>query len=137
MRSGRYLARRSAVQALYQWQMTDQAPGDIERSFIRNENLAGRHLEYFQMLIADIPEKIMEIDKRIIPHLDRALDSVDVIEHAILRVGTYELQYQRDIPTNVVLDEAVELAKTFASENGYKYVNGVLDKIAREVRSDS
>jgi N utilization substance protein B len=61
---------------------------------------------------------------------------VDLIDHAILRVATYELKYQPDIPTNVVLDEAIDLAKVFASEHSYKYVNGVLDRIAREVRSD-
>ena len=137
MRSGRYLARRCAVQALYQWQMTHQPPQEIERSFIKNEDLDGRHLCYFQMLIEDIPEKLAELDALLTPHLDRPLKSVDVIEHAILLLGAYELKFQEDVPTSVVIDEAVELAKTFASENGYKYVNGVLDKVAMEVRDHS
>ena len=136
MRSGRYLARRSAVQALYQWQMTHQPTQDIEGSFIKNEDLEGPHLDYFKVLIENIPDKVEQLDSLMLPHLNRSLDSVDVIEHAILLVGVYELKYQPDVPVSVVLDEAIELAKTFASENSYKYVNGVLDKVAGEVRGD-
>jgi len=136
-RSGRHLARRCAVQALYQWDVTGQHNSEIESSFIKNEQLSGRHLEYFSTLIKDIPDQVEVIDNLISPHLDRSIEKVDVIDHAILRVGTYELKYQPDIPTKVVLDEAIDLAKVFASEHSYKYVNGVLDRIAREVRSDS
>ncbi len=133
-RSGRHLARRCAVQALYQWNVTGQSPSEIESSFIKNENLSGRHLDYFLALIKNIPLNIEVIDNLITPHLDRKLDKVDLIEHAILRVGTYELKFQPDVPARVVLDEAIDIAKVFASEHSYKYVNGVLDKIAREVR---
>ncbi len=136
-RSGRHLARRCAVQALYQWDVTGQDYSNIESSFIQNEQLTGRHLEYFSTLIKNIPAQVGIIDSLISPHLDRSLEKVDLIDHAILRVGTYELKYEPDIPTKVVLDEAIDLAKVFASEHSYKYVNGVLDKIAREVRSDS
>jgi len=136
-RSGRHLARRCAVQALYQWIVTGQPSSEIESSFIKNENLSGRHLEYFSALVKNIPLQVEVIDKLITPHLDRKLEKVDLIEHAILRVGTYELKFQKDIPTKVVLDEAIDLARVFASEHSYKYVNGVLDKVAREVRNDS
>ena len=135
-RSGRHLARRCAVQALYQWNVTGQSPSEIESSFIKNENLSGRHLDYFLALIKNIPLNIEVIDNLITPHLDRKLDKVDLIDHAILRVGTYELKFQPDVPARVVLDEAIDIAKVFASEHSYKYVNGVLDKIAREVRGD-
>jgi N utilization substance protein B len=133
-RSGRHLARRCAVQALYQWQMTGQAKEKIIDSFIENENLEGKHQDYFLSLINIIPNYIDQIDALIAPHLDREQEKVDLIEQAILRLGTYELRYDRSIPTNVVIDEAIDLAKTFGSEHGYKYVNGVLDKVAREVR---
>ena len=136
-RSGRYLARRCAVQALYQWKVTGQATSEIESSFIRNDSLSGRHLEYFLHLIQNIPGNAETLDAILSPHLDRDLEKVDLVEHAILWLGTYELKFQPDIPVNVVIDEAIDLAKTFSSEHGYKYVNGVLDKVAKEVRNNS
>ncbi len=134
MRNSRHLARSCAVQALYQWQVTGQPPAEIESSFIRNQNLADRHLDYFQELIKWIPRHAPEIDRLLSCFLDRELERVDLIEHAILRVGAYELKYEADTPVNVIIDEAVGLARVFASEHGYKYVNGVLDKVAKEVR---
>lgn len=134
--SGRHLARRCAIQALYQWDVTGQASGEIESSFIKNKNLSGRYLDYFLTLIRNIPVQVEVIDQLISPHLDRKLEDVDLIDHAILRVATYELQFEQDIPTRVILDEAIDLAKVFASEYSYKYVNGVLDKVAREIRSE-
>ena len=114
--------------------MTGQAKEKIIDSFIENENLEGKHQDYFLSLINIIPNYIDQIDSLIAPHLDREQEKVDLIEQAILRLGTYELRYDQSIPTNVVIDEAIDLAKTFGSEHGYKYVNGVLDKVAREVR---
>lgn len=103
-------------------------------SFIGNDNLSGKHQDYFQVLVEAIPVFVDQIDALIEPHLDRSQDRVDPIEQAILRLGTYELRYDDSVPTNVVIDEAIDLAKTFGSEHGYRYVNGILDKVAREVR---
>ena len=133
-RSGRRLARRCVVQALYQWQITGQAPDQIMRTFIDNDSLTGRHRDFFRALMDAIPMYIDQIDTLIEPHLDRGQGRVDPVEQAILRLGTYELRFDRSIPTNVVIDEAIDLAKTFGSENGFRYVNGVLDKVARAVR---
>lgn len=135
-RSGRHLARRCAVQALYQWQMTKQSPEQIVETFIGNQNLQGKHKDYFLSLINIIPNRISDIDGLIAPHLDRDQEKVDLIEQAILRLGTYELRFDHGIPVKVVIDEAIDLAKTFCSEHGYKYVNGVLDKVAAEVRKN-
>ena len=135
-KSGRSLARRCVMQALYQWRMTGQEPSEIPENFIANENLTGKHLDYFLLLINRIPGRIEKIDELIKVHLDRDPDKVDLIEQAILRLGVYELVYAQDIPARVVLDEAVDLAKVFCAENGYKYVNAVLDKIAHDVRGD-
>ncbi len=135
-RSGRHLARRCAVQALYQWRVTGQPRAQIEANFIANENLTGAHRAYFSALIRAVPEHIEEVDQLIAPHLDRDPERVDWIEQAILRLGAYELRHARDVPAKVVLDEAVELARLFCAEHGYKYVNGVLDKIARQVRGE-
>lgn len=128
--SSRYLARSSAVQALYQWELTGQKLEDIEQSFIPNKNLKGAHLEYFRTLISQIPRRCEEIDSALSPYHNRDQDKVDLIENAILRLGAYELLYESDMPVNVVIDQAVDLAKTFSSLNSYKYVNGVLDKLA-------
>ena len=69
-----------------------------------------------------------------LPHVDREMDDVDPVERAILRIGTYELEYKKDVPTKVIINEAVELAKTFGADHSYKFVNGVLDKVAVELR---
>ena len=133
-KSGRHLARRCVVQALYQWQVTQQDSSEIERFFIKNSTLSGKHKDYFLSLINIIPQCIESIDETIAPFLDRSPDKLDLIEQAILRVATYELKYDATIPTNVILDEAIDIAKLFGSEHGYKYVNGVLDKVAKAVR---
>ena len=135
-KSGRHLARRCAVQAIYQWQLTAQPPSDIEANFIKNEKLSERHSEYFLKLIKYVPANIKLIDELLAPFLDRDMEKVDLIEHAIMRIGVYELKYEQDIPTGVIIDEAIDLAKIFASEHGYKYVNGILDKVAKKVRKN-
>ena len=138
MSSGsRHLARQAAVQALYQWDLTEQEPGDILRHFIQDHDLNDADQAYFQALVHEVPLYHQEVDGRLVPHIDRDLDDVDPVERAILRIGTYELEYRKDIPTRVVIDEAVELAKTFGADHGYRFVNGVLDKVARDLRSAS
>ena len=133
-RSSRHLARRCAVQALYQWDVTGQPSTDIEANFIKNEQLSGKHRDYFVRIIENIPMRVEQIDKLLSPFLDRDLEKIDPIEHAILRVGSYELLFEADVPSRVIIDEAIDLAKTFSSENGFKFINGVIDKIAKEVR---
>ena len=134
VKNDRRPARRCAVQAVYQWRITGQAPADIKGNFIGNEDLRGRHLDYFHELIADIPRRIARIDELINMHLDRPPEQVDLIEQAILRLGAYELAFAPEVPAKVALDEAVELARLFCAEHGYRYVNAVLDKVARDVR---
>ena len=133
-RSSRHLARRCAVQALYQWDVTGQPSTDIEANFIKNEQLSGKHRDYFVRIIENIPMRVEQIDNLLSPFLDRDLEKIDPIEHAILRVGSYELLFEADVPSRVIIDEAIDLAKTFSSENGFKFINGVIDKIAKEVR---
>jgi N utilization substance protein B len=76
-----------------------------------------------------------ELDDHISPHLDRKLNDIDPVELACLRIGTYEFEFQPEIPYKVILNEAVELAKTFGAEHGHKYVNAILDKIATGLRA--
>lgn len=130
----RHLARQAAVQALYQWDLTEQKPADILKHFIQDHDLHEADQAYFNLLVHEVPLYHQEINGRLIPHIDRDLDDVDPVERAILRIAAYELEYRKDVPTRVVLDEAVELAKTFGADYGYKFVNGVLDKLARDLR---
>ncbi len=129
--SGRHLARRGAVQALYQWDITGQAAESIQANFILDHRLEGRYLAYFETLITEIPLHIEVIDKAILEQITRPISLVDPTEKAILRVGVYEMKYQIDIPASVVVNECIEIAKVFCAEQGYKFVNGVLDKILK------
>lgn len=128
-------ARQAAVQALYQWQVTGQAPVDIERLFISDQNLSGVDTEYFRELVREVPAQLALIDAALSPHLGRDIDAVDPVERAILRIGAYEFAARAEIPYRVVLNEAVELAKIFGADQGHKYINGVLDKVAAQLRA--
>jgi N utilization substance protein B len=137
MASGsRNKARRAAVQALYQWQLTEQPPDQIETHFINDHELSGVDLEYFHELVREIPRHLHELDDHLLPHLDREIGEVDPVERAILRIGAFEFEFRPEIPYKVVLNEAVELAKTFGAEHGHKYVNAVLDKVAAKLRAN-
>ncbi|MFQ6022428.1 MAG: transcription antitermination factor NusB [Acidiferrobacterales bacterium] len=136
MRKGaRHKARQAAVQALYQWQLTQQPPNEIEDHFNLDHELDDVDLEYFHHLVSEIPLHKHELDDHLIPHLDREVEDIDPVERAILRIGAYEFEFHPEIPYKVVLDEAVELAKTFGAEHGHKYVNAVLDKVASKLRA--
>lgn len=135
--SGRHLARRSAVQALYQWDMTKQAASRIRRDFIDDIRLKGRHLEYFEQIIKEAPQHIEQIDELIQAQTDRPVSRMDPLEKAVLRVGTYEALFQLDVPHNVVINEAIEIAKLFCSDQGYKFVNAVLDKVIKSTKVKS
>ena len=131
----RHLARQAAVQALYQWQLTEQSPEDIEDHFILDHEMSKVDMDYFDQLVRQIPLHIHELDDHLIPHLDREMDEVDPVERAILRVGAYELEFHPEVPYKVVINESVELSKTFGAEHGHKFVNGVLDKVAAKLRA--
>ncbi len=135
VKGSRHKARRAAVQALYQWQLTQQAPGEIENHFILDHEMDDIDVDYFHHLVREIPLHIHELDDHITPHLDRRLNDVDPVELACLRIGTYEFEVHPEIPYKVILNEAVELAKTFGAEHGHKYVNAILDKVAEGLRS--
>jgi N utilization substance protein B len=133
-RGSRHLARCSAVQALYQWDLTGQEPVEIESHFISDHDFSGVDMDYFRRLIRNVPEHCQEIDDNLSAHVDRALARIDPVERAILRLGVYELRHEPTVPVRAVLDEAVELARIFGTEQGYRFVNGVLDRIADDVR---
>ncbi len=127
-------ARSLAVQALYQWQVTGQDVVDVVNQFLVEHDTRKFELAYFRDLVAGVPTHLRQLDEALQPHLDRPVEQVDLVERAILRLGAYELLRHPEIPYRVVINEAVELAKTFGAEQGHRYVNGVLDKVARFLR---
>ncbi len=132
--SKRSWARRCAAQALYQWQLTGQDPTTIASQFLADQDLPKADPAYFQELVHRVPALAEEIDVAFAPFLDRPLAQVDPVERAILRIGGYELMQRPDIAYRIVINEAVELAKLFGAEQGHRFVNGVLDKLAHSVR---
>lgn len=135
MAGSRRKARQAALQALYQWQLTQQPPAQVERDFIASDAARGADIEYFQELLANVTAHTAELDHHLQPHLDRAIADIDPVERAILRIGAYELQARLEIPYRVILNEGVELAKTFGADQSHKFVNAVLDKTAAQLRA--
>ncbi len=119
---------------LYQWELTGQVGAGIEDSFLNDWGLEGVDQEYFKQLVQGILKYTAELDRVLEKCLDRDLASVDPIERTVLRIGTYELQFRPEIPVRVVLNEAIELARVFGAEEGYRFVNGVLDRCQKLCR---
>ncbi len=129
-------ARQYALQAMYQWQLSDTPITDIEMDFLNRHIKQKTDVDYFKELIHNIPKQQNELDHHFIPYLNRALTELDPVELAILRLATYELAKRLDVPYRVVINEALELTKKFGSVEGFKFVNGVLDQVARQLRHD-
>jgi N utilization substance protein B len=128
-------AREYALQAMYQWQISGTALADLELQFLTHEIRKKTDLEYFKELMHSIPKQFDEIDSVMAPFLSRPLKDLDPIELAILRISIYELTKRPDVPYRVAINEALELTKRFGSIEGYKFVNGVLDQVAKQVRA--
>ncbi len=144
----RHAARELAVQGLYQWQMTGKSITAVEaefRSQVADEDLEDHEnwhkvmeiadLALFHELLHNVADQRRELDAAIAPLLDRRLEDLDPIELAILRLGAYELSRRFEVPYRAVINEGVELAKSFGATDGHKYVNGILDKLASRLRS--
>lgn len=127
-------SRRALVQAVYQWQMADTDTSIVEREFLESEALRKADVEFFSELLRGVLHHVDEVDALFSSYLDRELRSLDQVELAVLRLGAFELRHRIDVPYRVVIDEYVELAKLFGAEDSYKYINGVLDRLARETR---
>lgn len=127
-------ARRALVQAVYQWQMTDVDTQVLENQFEEDGSLAKADRDFFRELLRGVLLGSDELDECFRPRLDRKLEELDKVELALLRLGTFELKERLEVPFRVVIDEYVELAKTFGAEESHKYVNGVLDKLSNVLR---
>ena len=133
----RIKARQNTVQALYQWLITNKDLDEVISEFENDEyKLAKTDVSYFRSLLKGTITCHEKLDARIINLLDRPIEELDTIERAILHIGCYELEHHNDIPWKSVINESVELAKIFGAEDSYKYINGILDKVAKELRQN-
>ncbi len=135
MSQQRRWARRFAVQAVYQWQMTAQGSGELEAQFREADEIEKADFDYFLTVLRGVIEGSDQIDAAIGRYADRKLAEIDAVERAVLRIATFELFRQLDVPYRVIINEAVELAKRYGAEQGHRYINGLLDKIAAELRA--
>ncbi len=132
--SHRKKARNLLVQALYQWQLADGLALDIEAQF-RTDNTAKIDWDFFHQALSYIITNSEKIDQTFSDKLDRGLDQLDPIEHALLRLGSFEFTERIDVPYKVVINEYVDLAKKYGATDSHKYINGVLDKLAKQYRA--
>ena len=126
-------ARRLIMQALYQWQLSGGELTEIEAQF-RAEFIGKTDWDYFHEVFTAIPNQAVELQELLVPHLDREFKALDPVEKAILLIGTFELKNRIEIPYRVVINESIELAKSFGATESHKYINGILDKLVTYLR---
>ncbi|BEU02350.1 N utilization substance protein B [Agarivorans sp. OAG1] len=129
--AARRKARQFATQAIYQWQVTKDSVANIEHQFLTEQDMSKADVPYFSTLLTGVVANSEKLDEAMSSSLSRKLEELDIVEHAILLIGVYELLMVSDVPPKVVINEAIELAKSFAAEDSHKFVNGVLDKVLR------
>ena len=139
-------ARRALVQAVYQWQMSGSDSSAVLQEFLASDTLKKADQAFFSECFtglvrhvdrspADSAESVADpLDALFAPLLDRAVAELDHVERAILRLGTFELKHRIDVPYRVVIDEYVALAKVFGAEESHKYINAILDSVAKQTR---
>jgi N utilization substance protein B len=133
--SPRHRARELAMQGIYQWRVSGSDAHDIEKQVLEAKALGRFDKGLFTKLLRGALAQHAETEALLTPHLDRPLADLSPVEFAVLLLGAYELSQHIETPYKVVINEAVELAKTFGGTDGHKYVNGVLDKLAPQVRA--
>lgn len=134
MKKSRRKARELALRALYQWKLTGYPVTQIAKDLRGEEGFETVDDEYFLTLLQGVAAEADALNEKLAGQLDRPIDELSPIEHAILLIGTYEAVHCLDVPYRVVINEAVELAKVYGGTDGHKYVNGVLDRLMAEVR---
>ena len=133
-RGSRRRSRELALQALYQWLIGGDEADVLCRQAAESREFSRADGAYFEALVRGVVERAAELHAAIQPFLDRPAAALSPVEHALLLIGGFELTTSLDVPYRVVINEAVELAKSYGGTDGHKYVNGVLDKLAAQVR---
>ncbi len=134
-RTPRHRAREFALQGIYQWLLNHEDAGVIDAHIRNAHGFDKADAGHFDILLHGAIREVQELRAVITPLIDRSIDQLSPIEHAVLLIGTFELKNLIEIPYKVVINEAVELTKSFGGIDGHKYVNGVLDKLAAALRA--
>lgn len=134
-RSPRHRAREFALQGIYQWLLNNEDSGVIDAHIREAHGFDKADREHFDALLHGAINQSIQLREEFAPFIDRGIAELSPIEHAALLIGTFELKHHVEIPYRVVINEAVELTKSFGGQDGHKYVNGVLDKLAARLRS--
>ena len=134
VREGRVRARRCAVQALYQWQMQEESAQKIVDEFEECRELIKVDLIYFSKLVCEVAENFEELKQSLLVCLDMDWERLDFVERSVLLLSAYEMRFCQDIPYQVVINEGVELCKMFGTVEGFRFVNGSPDKLAKNMR---
>ena len=135
-RTPRHRAREFALQGLYQWLLNNEPAATIVANIRSAHGFDKADSDYFRELLNGAIAQSVDLRETIAPTIDRQVSELSPVEHAVLLLGAYELKNQIEIPYRVVINEAVELTKSFGGIDGHKYVNGVLDKLAGKLRPD-
>ena len=130
----RRYARERALQALYQWDVSDGQSSTIRQQFIDSQDMSRVDIDYFLLLYNGVSRNPQVLDDALFVGLDRPIEGLDPIERAVLRIAAFELTEQADIPARVIINEGIEITKRFGADKGHRYVNGVLDKLAMSLR---
>ena len=135
MPAARRKARKMALQALYQWQVAETPVHELLAQFAVDQDLSKIDREYFSEVVRGVTANKSDLDATLETCIDREIAKMTPIELTILRMGAFELSHRIDVPYRVVINEGVELAKAFGAADGHKYVNGVLDKLSKQLRA--
>jgi len=133
-KKARRWARERAVQALYQQVMNRTPVDQLDAQFMEDPFMLKVDLDLFRRILRGVSSREQELDQAYQPMLDRPLEEIDPIERAILRLGAFELMHSPEVPRPVAINEAVEVAKIYGGTDSHRYINGVLDRLADNVR---
>jgi len=132
--AARRKARSLAVQAIYSWQISQNHVSDIEQQFLLDNDVNKIDVEFFKEAIRGVAAHYKELDTALTPYTERPYEEVDQIEKAIMRLSAFELKFRVDVPYKVAINEGIELAKKFGADDSHRFVNGVLDRAAKDLR---
>lgn len=127
-------AREFAMQSVYQWIVTDASPTDIQAKMRVEFDFSNADVEHYSALMKGVTRFRKDLDERIAPVIDRTVDEVTPIEKAVLYVSTYEMEHCIDVPFQIVINEAVEMAKSFGATESHRFVNAAMDRLAPTLR---
>lgn len=132
--SARTGARQLAIQSLYEWQVSQNPINEIVETALQHKAGKNIDIEFYKELVSCTAKNVEKIDTQLKKVIKRSLTEVDIVELAVIRSAAYELMYKPEIPYKVIINEAIESAKKFGADQGHKFVNGTLDKLADTTR---